>query len=43
MPLPKPDVTAEWVVDRHKLWRRVVSDYEEVKTRAPEGFQPVVF
>lgn len=29
-------------MDRHKLWRRVRSDYEDLKTRAPEGFQPVV-
>jgi hypothetical protein len=30
------------MVDRHKLWRRVASDYEELKALTPEGFQPVV-
>ena len=29
-------------MDRHKLWRRIVEDYEEAKGRAPEGFRPVV-
>jgi hypothetical protein len=40
-PLPKPERDLEWV-DRHRLWRRIVADYEEVKDRCPAGFRPVV-
>ena len=29
-------------MDRHKLWRRVAYDYEQVKEIAPEGYEPVV-
>jgi hypothetical protein len=42
MPLPKPEPPPlEWV-DRHRLWRRILADYQAVKSRAPEGFRPVV-
>ena len=29
-------------MDRHALWRRVRSDWEECKRRAPTGYEPVV-
>jgi hypothetical protein len=29
-------------MDRHKLWRLVEHDYEQMKKRAPEGLEPVV-
>ena len=29
-------------MDRHRLWRRVVSDYERLKKLAPTGFEPIV-
>ena len=29
-------------MDRHKLWRRVVDDYEQLTTRAPAGYEPIV-
>jgi hypothetical protein len=43
MPLPKPaKPDLDWSVDRHRLWRRILADYEEVKKRCPDGFRPVV-
>jgi hypothetical protein len=43
MPLPteRPQ-PLEWEVDRHKLWRKILADYKELASRAPEGFRPVV-
>jgi hypothetical protein len=30
-------------MDRHKIWRRVEDDYQQVKKRAAEGYEPCVF
>lgn len=28
--------------DRHKLWRRVQHDYEQIKPLAPDGYEPYI-
>jgi hypothetical protein len=30
------------VNDRHKLWRKVAYDYEQIKKSAPAGYEPTV-
>ena len=40
LPTERPQ-PLEWV-DRHKLWRKILADYKELASRAPEGFRPVV-
>ncbi len=39
MPLPTPEKPVEWEVDRHKLWRRIAADFEELKALSCESYE----